>query len=218
MEALEEVGNLEEANPSPTGAAPKRPEITRVIGRASVVLLSSHFERYVRRVNEEVATYLTRQGIAGERLPLQLRLLHSSAAIDEVSAVDWLNREAKLKAFIDTDVWLWQKETPGTLQPGRLLAWMKAPTPKNLIRYYRYWGIEDIFSALTRMPHTRNDLWLRLQSLVDKRNNIAHGDHHEHATPRDVRSYTAAVRTFCDRADRKLARQIRNQFAIPNPW
>lgn len=218
VSALDEVSHLEEANPSPTGAAPRRPEITRVIGRASVVLLSSHFERYIYRINEETTAYLAAEGVTGDQLPNDVRLLHSKPAIDDTFAVSWVNRATPLTQFVTTDLWLWQSGVSGELDSARLLAWMKAPNPKNLVRYYRYWEIEDIFSAITRRSNTRRDLRLSIQTLVEKRNNIAHGDLAEQATQRDVRVFATAVRTFCDRADGKLARQIRLLFRTPLPW
>ena len=69
---LQRVTALQRANPSPTGSAPALPEVTRAIGRASVVILSSHFERYLYAVNEEACTVVERAGIAasfGSRLP-----------------------------------------------------------------------------------------------------------------------------------------------------
>jgi hypothetical protein len=61
--ALEEVGDLQRANPTPTGAAPSQPETTRAIGRASVVLLSSHLERYIRNLNEEAVEFVNSAGV-----------------------------------------------------------------------------------------------------------------------------------------------------------
>jgi hypothetical protein len=218
LEALEEIADLESANPTPAGAVPRRPQITRVIGRASVVLLSSHFERYIYRVNEEVATFLAQDGVSGDSLPEPIRLLHSKKAIDDLASLDWQKRTQQLKSFVSTDLWLWRDGTTGELDHKRLLAWMKAPMPQHLVRYYRYWEIPDIFSAITRRPSTRADLWLRIRSLVEKRNNIAHGDSNEQATQKDVRQFTLAIRIFCERSDAKLAWQVRKLFGGSKPW
>jgi hypothetical protein len=218
LAGIDEVSHLEEANPSPTGAAPSRPHISRVIGRASVVLLSSHMERYLYRVNEEITEYLAGVGVCGDQLPINLRLLHSHRSIERLAGIDWLQRADPLRAFVAEDLWLWQEGVTGRLDPVRLLAWMKTPSPPNLLRYYRYWLIQDIFTAITRRPRTRGDLWFRIQSLIDKRNNIAHGDPTEQATQRDIRGYTSAVCTFCKRADRKLSAHLATLFGILQPW
>lgn len=106
----------------------------------------------------------------------------------------------------------------GALEPDRLLMWMKSPNPKALVRYFRYWGIEDIFGRITRATHTRDYLWLRIKELVDKRNSIAHGDLATSATAADVRAYVKAVQTFAERSDAALAHQLSRLCAIDRPW
>lgn len=96
--------------------------------------------------------------------------------------------------------------------------WMKAPSPKNLVRYYRYWGIDDIFESITRTVNTRTELRLRLDELVRKRNNIAHGDATVEATPTDVRSYQTSALRFCERADRQLGKALKRLVATAPPW
>ena len=96
--------------------------------------------------------------------------------------------------------------------------WMKSPSPKALMRYFRYWGIDDIFTRITRASHTRDDLWRRLKELVDKRNSIAHGDLATSATASDVRAYLKAVQRFAVRSDVALAQQLATMCGIDRPW
>ncbi len=96
--------------------------------------------------------------------------------------------------------------------------WMKSPTPKDLIRYFRYWGIEDIFKKITRAVHTRGALRMSLTELVDKRNAIAHGDSATAATRAEVHAYLGAVETFADRADAALSRQMAVLLETLRPW
>jgi hypothetical protein len=71
--AVQEVAILQAANPSPTGSAPQKPDLTRVIGRACVVLLSSHFERYIYAVNEEAVDRIRNSGAHSSMIPLDIR-------------------------------------------------------------------------------------------------------------------------------------------------
>ena len=207
LEAIAEVPDLGVAEPmaSTTHAALRR---ARAVGRAQAVLLSSHFERYFYAVNEEAVGHVNRLGVAASELPSTLKLLHSKEPIDSAAKTDWENRSAKLSELVKSDAWLWSGSDAGHLTHGRLLAWMSAPKPEQLVRYYRYWDIADIFSAMTRTKQSRSRLWLGIQELVDKRNNIAHGDFDAQATKADIRRYTDSVRLFCTRADAKLGQAV----------
>ncbi len=220
LAALSEVDLLQQANPTPLGAAPNRPALTRAVGRASVVLLSSHFERYIRNVNEEAVGCVNSCGVVGNQLPEPLRLLHSRTVIEELASTSWdvPARATKLTQFAQTDMWLWGPNGTGTLEHGRLLGWMRTPKPEEVRRYYRYWGIDDIFTMITYKPTTRSHMWLKLTEMVEKRNNIAHGDLATEATQADVRSYAKVVKQFCVRSDRHLSRRLSKLLSTPAPW
>jgi hypothetical protein len=204
LEAIQEVPDLESPADT-TGTALKR---LRAVGRAQAVLLSSHFERYFYAVNEEAVGHLNRLGLPASCLPSAMKLLHSKQPIDEASITAWDNRSDKLASLMQGEAWLWSSAPAATLQHDRLLAWMSAPKPKSLVRYYKYWDIDDVFTAVTRNTRTRNQLWLGIQELVDKRNNIAHGDYASQATATDIRRYIRSARQFCVSADGKLRRAI----------
>lgn len=206
--AVHEVSELLAAATLTTGTLRQRAARTRVVGRASVVLLSSHFERYFYRVNEEAAGCVNTARVPGDKLPLRLRLEHSRVAYDRLGAAAWDNRANGLADFMQSEGWLWTGSTPGTLKHGPLLAWMKSPMPDNLIRYYKHWGIGNIFDAIARKPHTRTRFRLGVRELVEKRNNIAHGEFAEQVTKTDVIRYQSTILGFSQRADRALSRSV----------
>jgi hypothetical protein len=214
--AVQEVQDLLSATLS-SGPLRLRWARARVIGRASVVLLASHFERYFYAVNEEAIGFLNGR-IASQNIPEPLRLLHSADAIDRVLNTQWDNRAPQLTAFITDEAWLWSNGQTGTMRADKLLIWMNSPKPSALVRYFRYWGIPDIFTHITRTPATRGRMYLLVTELVDKRNNIAHGDATEQATRLDVKRYAATVLKFCGRADRALGLVIANRFRLGRPW
>jgi hypothetical protein len=219
LTSLEEIEALQRANPSPTGSAPSRPDVTRAIGRASVVLLSGHLERYLRNVNEEATSVVNGAGVLSDSIPTPLRLLNLRDPIDQLAALEWTERRAALESLMRQEASLWRSgEVVRSLDHRRLLTWMSAPTCAHLRRFYRQWGIVDIFTSITRKPHTRSRLWLTISALVDKRNNIAHGDFGEEATQADIRQYVVAVTDFCRRADRAHSRQLGRISATPRPW
>lgn len=217
--AIEEVDALGSAShPSLASNDPGSLRIARAVGRGQIVLLSSHFERYIYALNEELIAVLNRHNVHGDKLTDTFRLQHSMGPIDELAITDWLRREDQLKDFVVSDAWLWMPQRSGTLTHGRLLTWMRAPNPKNLVRYFKLWGIEDVFTAITRKPTTRQAFWLSIQGLVDLRNNIAHGDYLAQATQADARRYVKRIREFCTRTDRKIAGVLANHFGVAAPW
>ncbi len=218
LAGIEEVRDLLTANPTPPGGLPDRPRVVRAINRASVVLLSSHLERYLRGLNEEAVGVINAATIGGSALPEELRLQHSMIPIDELADAKWHNRAAMLSRLVMTDGWLWGSSPKANLDHDRLLRWMKSPSPERASRLFRLWGVPDVFSVITRQPHTRQRMWLKLEELVDKRNDIAHGDAGAEATYRDIVSYVAVVRKFCERADRVLSRALVPYAGGTRPW
>jgi hypothetical protein len=218
LQALPEVNDLLAAG------GPSLPlrntAMTRATRRASTVALSSHYERYLYSLNEEAVTAINTAGIAGDALPEVLRLYHTKPAVELLSQTAWerSGRARALEGFIQEEAWLWVGGKAGTLSHGRLLEFMKAPKPDAVRRYFGYWGIDDIFATITRTPHVRTKLYVKLVELVDKRNAIAHGDASIVPTYNDVISYRGVVRTFCERTDGAMAKHLAVLTQSPEPW
>ena len=218
LSGIEEVRYLQSANPTPDGGLSARSSVVRAINRSSVVLLTSHLERYLRALNEEATDAVNAVAIQGTTLPEALRLQHSRAAVDLMVETQWRNRSGQLESFISRDGWLWGDATKGELEAERLLAWMRSPYPDRIKRFFAMWGIDDVFGTVTRAPHTRARLWTRLDELVGKRNQIAHGDPTTGATFQDIASYLAVVKEFCTRSDRAMARILSRHLGNTAPW
>jgi hypothetical protein len=198
----------------------KRSAVGRVIRRAGTVALSSHYERYLYGLNEAAVDAVNVAGLTGERLPEALRLYHSKPAVERLADTAWEGspRAQVLRSFVHDESWLWTAGLTGGLEHARLLEFMTAPKPDAVRRYFRYWGIPDIFSAITRKPHVRAELNVKLLELVDKRNGIAHGDASVAPTYQDVISYRRVVNLFCSRVDAAMARRLSELLGAERPW
>jgi hypothetical protein len=182
-------------------------------------MASSHYERYIYALNEEAVDAVNASGIFRTVIPERLRLYHSRPAVEALAETAWESprRAAALEAFVRNESWLWSDNVAGQLEASRLLAFMSAPTPLMVVRYFRYWGIDDVFSSITRRPHVRTRLFTRLSELVDRRNSIAHGDRAVEPTYHDVLSYIGAVRRFATRTDALFGRHVGTMVGVP-PW
>src|SRR6266540_567070 len=97
---IAEVEALQRANPSPQrGGGFSRPQIVRAIGRAQVVLLSGHLERYVYALNDEAADFIVARAPQASDLPDEIRLIHARDVVDELAQTEWKNRADKLRGY-----------------------------------------------------------------------------------------------------------------------
>ena len=194
--------------------------VVRAHGRGCVVLLSSHYERYFYAVNEEAVEWLNSRTCPLSRFPLSFLLQHSQFSINDIAQTAWEKREERLRHFARTESLLWAPEgVTGSLDHSQILTWMKSPKPKDITRFYRHYGIDEVFKAVTRAPGARSQLFFDLKELVEKRNAIAHGDASVEALPADVTRYLSSVAKFTRSADLLLAKKVRQMSGVPiDPW
>lgn len=220
LSGLDEIDAMQRANPSPQeGGGLTKPSVVRALGRAEVVLLSGHFERYLYALNEEAVALVLANAVQARSVPEEVRLLHIKAPIESLAQMNWERRADQLRVFSRAEAEIWDDDAIiRYMDPDRLLAWMKAPNCKAVVRLFRIWGVSDVFTAVTRSKVNRQALWLRIGELVDKRNNIAHGDLTVEARYLDVVQYRAAVRKFCMSADKQMAAALARMLGCPRPW
>ncbi|MCA1840150.1 MAG: hypothetical protein LC723_07455 [Actinobacteria bacterium] len=219
LNSFKEAESLLDLDPTPPGEMPEDVRRTRAIRRGAVVLLSGHFEAYVRNSQSEMIQAINdEQLVDGAVLAKELRLRQLNVALKPLTETAWLNREQSVRELILREGSHWdQRLAPVVLDADRILEWTRTPTAKNLIRLFRMWGIQDVFGSMTRAKHTRDQLFVDIDQLVKRRNQIAHGDTNVDPTREDVRRYIVSARTFATRADRQLARSCRNLLSNL-PW
>jgi hypothetical protein len=221
LAGVDEVRALRTRYPVPRGGIATGVEAVaaKAHGRACVVLLSSHLERYIRALNEEAVEWLNHQNCGLDRFTDEFLLMHSRGVVDDLAKMSWDRRGPALRDFVSAHATFWGAGgSTGAIQHDQLLVWMKAPKPESLVRFFKLYGIENIFNAATRKKATRGALYLGIRELVEKRNNIAHGDAQTEALPTDVTRYLNAVSKFANSADGSLARALKKIASTAVPW
>ena len=215
--ALAEVRVLHKACPQSVRRL-EDADLSRAICRSGVVMLCSHFERYIRSANEELVGWLNAQALPADKYPLGVRLLHVRPSVEHLAEVQWDKREKKLCEFVGDESWMFTPGGSGAFEAQRLLSYMRSPKPKTLVRYYRGWGIVDIFKEITRKKRHEVHLRMGIQNIVDLRNNIAHGDYNTVTTRSDLSAMVGIAATFASRSDKALGRAVSKVFGIARPW
>lgn len=187
--------------------------------RACVVLLSSHYERFIYTLNEEAVGHVNQTRPKSTDVPLSIRLSACRSSIDQIAQTHWQRRGDGLTDFASSYAQLWDASaTVSTISADTLLEYMKSPKNRDVVRFFSLYGVDNIFAKVTRTDSGRGRLWRSLDGLVDARNGIAHGDMTVQPVGSDITSYLDAVVTFCTRADRVLARRLQELFGGPLPW
>jgi hypothetical protein len=136
-----------------------------------------------------------------------------------MSLRQWDNRESDLLGFMSIHASMWTPASNvSTLIAPPFLESMKAPKAKEIIKYFRLFGIQDIFASITHTTAGRNRLVRGVEGLVDSRNGIAHGDQTVMPVRTDLTVYVNVVRDFCSRADRVLCKELAQLTGQGAPW
>ena len=184
-----------------------------------MVLLCSHYERFIYAINEEATDFVNSLSLPSEKVPRKLRLLQSRGAIEQLALKQWDNRAEQLTEFASLYACMWQEGVPvDNLVASAHLEWMKSPKVKDVIRYFEMFDMRDVFASVTRTDQGRRRLARNLQSLVDARNGIAHGDRTVQPQPTEVTEYIRVVVDFASRVDRAFARNLSQIGACSVPW
>lgn len=185
--------------------------------RSCTVLLCSHYERYIYALNEATVDFLNHLQISTDQVPEAIKLHQCREAVDLLAQSQWTKRGPRLEAFVGGDLELWRHGVPApTINPDPLLSWMKSPKVESVIRYFKLFDF-DVFGRICRTESARRHMRRTIQSLVDNRNAIAHGDRNAQPGSPELSSFVDAAARFCDRTDREFGKHLRTQYG-QSPW
>ncbi len=184
--------------------------------RASIVLLSSHVEAYVKEVGETALEALFNKEI--DRNGLQLNTFYhiSKDFIDEIKNTSEQSSLAeKIFGFIDSDLTYWSKSGPFSVPvpSERFNKGFSNPKFAKVKAYFNRFGYSEYRSDFyKRLRADAKPIENMLDHLVDIRNSIAHGDPSATKTPSDLKEIILIVSRFCRVTDDLFSNWCKTNF------
>lgn len=173
--------------------------------RASVVLLSSHIEAYIKELGEHTVDAIYYKKTCRSRVSPIFFYHISKGRIENIrSGSDPERIAGNIKNFVEVDAKLWESlgEFPVPISASDFNGGFSNPTFDKAKAYFGRFGYSDykrdFFAKLGRHGQaTKNNL----DHIVDTRNSIAHGDPNSTKTPEEITEMMNTAKLFCRTTD-----------------
>ncbi len=176
------------------------PEI-RALCRASVVLLSSHVEAYVKELGELTLDTLHDRKLPRSRLSKQFFYYVTRQRIDAIRASEEpLAIAQSVEAFVETEVVFWnnEKALPSPVESVEFNKGFANPKFEKVQQYLSRFGYANFRLDFYReLGRDAQQVHLGLNAIVDARNAIAHGEASATKTPTEIRQFEDYSKKFC---------------------
>ena len=188
------------------------PEISALC-RASVVLLSSHIEAYIKELGEHTLDCAHKQLVPRDNIAPQFFYYISRERIEGIRSSSNPDSIANhVQSLFDTDGQFWQGNGPlhGPILSSSFNYGFSNPRFEKVKTYFNRFGYSNFYKDFMRKIGRRGSLVeSSLNSIVDTRNSIAHGDPLATKTPAEVREMELSAREFCRTVDSIFAKWCR---------
>lgn len=216
---LDEVRTLSGLDPARQGDV-SRANVSNAVNRACIVLLSAHVEGYLEDLMTEVLEHLVTNAAPVQQLPLLLRALHSESHLKQLEPMsDRRVRAPRIEKMFVTESPLW---APGAvartsmLRPKLVCAEMNNPGSSEIAAFLELIGV-DIGASLDAAG--AGSTLGKIDGLVHRRNQIAHGEANATGAFSDVDSYLAVVNDLAHHADKAAAESLQRICGLSAlPW
>lgn len=179
------------------------------VWRASVVLLVSHFENFLKNLAEEFIKSWSTGLVESRSIPEGIREIHTLPRLNEILATsDPRQRNVLLKRLSEVAT-LWNssaKPSVGSLQPNVLTRKITSAQSEVIDSIFNLMGSEDLVCDgtltidITGQPTHLTNIRRSLEDVLACRNGIAHGDTSQKPTSLDLDRYI----NFLDALSKKL--------------
>lgn len=182
------------------------------IRRASVVLLVSHFESFLRSLGEGFVDVLSSGTVESRSIPTGIRELHTLPRLQEIASTnDSKQRHSLLRKLGEISA-LWNdaaKPPPGTLSAWKVSREITSAKAEKIDHLFLLMGSTgpvcdgDLDIAEEDDAVISLNIRLALNDVVQCRNDIAHGDSSRKPTQEDVDRYILFLKALAGRLQRK---------------
>lgn len=191
------------------------PEISALC-RASVVLLSSHIEAYIKELGEHTLDSAHMQSVPRNKISKKFLYYVSREKIDVIRASTQPESIANsVQSFVDGDILFWQGSGPlhGPISSSTFNSGFSNPKFEKVKSYFGRFDYSDFRKDFMRTLGRRGPLIeSSLDSIVDTRNAIAHGDPSATKTPAEVKEMEENAKEFCRTVDQIFSNWCRRSL------
>lgn len=193
--------------------------------RASVVLLTAHFESYLKSIAEDFVDYLSSGTLESRAIPPALRDLHTMSLVKKIQNSSSLTERTAHFKKLSQVAQLWNndaKPSRGALRAEVLSREVTSAKPDKIDLLFQIMGGAgqvcdgDIDLTLPDVGLSTLNIRRGVLDVVECRDDIAHGDTSRKPTSQDVERYVALLEALADRLDRK-GTELKQRIVIPAP-
>lgn len=227
IESLREVDTLLAITPKEPLSSGKAADqarerdITNALTRSCIVMLVAHFEGFIKSALTELIDSICQAKPPARRIPDALLELHTRERIEEIFGTNGPERISRTRRLFTTYAELWDENhsiNPNLLSAKILARQLTNAKPEVLETVFSLLGVKDIVVQIDAHVNqaissrgdqaTRVKTDIKLTEIVDRRNNVAHGDKTEKLTTMEVENY----KTFLTDVAEKIAIVIQERI------
>lgn len=184
--------------------------------RGSIVLLSSHFEAFIKELGELALDSIHSKQIPRDNIDSRLYYHISKNFFDELrDTTDPQKITLKIFDFMQSDISYWSRTGPfpQPIPVDRFNKGFSNPGFKKISDYFKRFGYDNYTSDLKRQLRGLYQPTINMvDHLVHTRNKIAHGDPMATKTPSEVKDMKTIIQKCCAETDSAFASWWKTKF------
>lgn len=176
--------------------------------KSAILLLSGKFESFVEELADDCRYHISTLGITCVRLPPKMRVAVVQRVLDESTIANLKNGQEEVLQTLRQLIPILGGQVLVDLPLDTRLSFGKHGE-KELVKLFRRFGLEDVFDvALIEVEEAGSrikiDIRADVNSLINLRNNIIHGDASPSITVEQIDGYITRLMLFADSLDTVL--------------